>query len=67
MNIKRIMAYGVYYGVCVLITFILQILAFGYFEKNYQTLLALSGTLLFVIIPIEKHIGSKIDENFPRK
>lgn len=57
MNTKRILAYVVYYVIATLVIFGLQIFAFVYFEKNWQTLLALSGMLLFVIIPIDKCIN----------
>jgi hypothetical protein len=67
MNIKRIVAYAVYYVVSVLSVFMLQVFAFGYFEKSYQTLFVLSCVLFFVIIPIEKYTTHKIDTYFPRK
>lgn len=66
MNIKRIMAYGVYYGVFWNLFIVMSIKLLDYFEGYNWKSVAIINVLTFVlIIPIMNRIGKKIDKNLP--
>lgn len=67
MNIKRILAYGVYYGVFGVLFFILEMVLIANLQKDWQFILISIIIFLMVIIPSMNYIEFKINKYLPKK
>jgi len=67
MNIKRMLAYGVYYVVFGTLFFILQIGLIANLQKDWQFVLVTIIIFFGAASPLMNIIKGKIDKHLPRK
>lgn len=67
MNVKRIMAYGVYYVAFWNVFIVMSIKLLDYFEGyNWKSVATINFLTFVFIIPIMNCIEKKIDKNIPK-